>query len=99
MNINIALSSNLFKEKELVKLGLLQKTYLANLKQFGKELRDIKELSIDHADNEDIDIFKALQYLNEELDKSPELKEQGIIRPLVYLDEFRIFQTSNRVKK
>lgn len=72
MSINIALTSNLFKEKELVVLQLLQSTYLANLKKFGKDLRDIKELIIEHAGDNDINIFRATEHLDDSYDTSPE---------------------------
>ena len=62
--------------EQLIKLELHQSTYKENLLSFGKELVSLKELTIDHYGNTDIQLFKSLDLLPEQ----------------VTLDVFRIFQ-------
>ena len=44
-------------------LELDQAFYRANLDKFGKDLQNLKHLSIDHTSGTDIEIFKAVNKL------------------------------------
>ena len=76
LSLHIQMDFHLIDMTAIEVLELDQAFYRANLDKFGKDMQNLKHLSIDHKSGTDIEIFKAVNKLPE----------------LVVLDCFRVYQ-------